>query len=985
MILIRKCNELMKTMRLYKTFHSNFSTLSIQNDSYLFCGSVAKSNSNKFGIQNTTNFNDNINNNDSNSFQYNIMRLHQDVKQQYVKLKDMKEIIEDIENNNRDLSSSESIMLLKCCGNLMYDTSLKWRQTLTNCVWNHINKKNHELTIEHYHALLNTYIDNSSAINSDEFLKNMIVKPQYDTYCLLFNLTSKLGDIASTEALISNIHNENFPLSEDAYNALIYVYAINGEVLKAKHVINTMMAENIIPSAKSYEQLMYAFAKTDDIESLTETLKTTTMSMSYLMELVKFLSLSGKGMHIPKILKYMHPLRKSEKDVLAVIVQLVNAGHFSDAYRIITEIPIQDTFENTRKTFAFCFVKEMIESNGDQQALLKFINDFEIKYHILEIWEKAAQFALNANNKTLTLTIFTEMKKRGMVIQCQYYWPLLSKICRDKDYDDIYLIIRHMSSLDVKIDSETFISFVFPYINTSDPVRTVQKIYEHGVPLIRTIAPFMKFLFSVNRVKESLHVCRIYNKKVDCQDMLDSLILHYNLTKDIHSAIYLLFDLSSNGHGFTGKFLRKLVNQCEFQSSDVNNILKFLSSMKLHGAVLAADERDYIEQTIFRLNLSKSLEYQISSLFNDITTNKNSSIRPPYMNEDQLKSRYYSLKNTGKYDIHIIRKLFQVSCYANNVVLVNELLKDIKLHNITFSPGMEVVLFNFYTKNEMIDKASFKLHTIQSLFPDFKIDNFKILQYVQLLIKQNRIKEAFSVIEHTNVNQKSNVIRFCCQLINLLAENNESYVQKMLDLLVQKGYCEYNSTILSCLVRIPCKKGDIKSAVDVFKECAVKYKITPAKHLILSTLIKEAPPLSPKNTLLLDEVYDFMVKVNGEKRTAAILTIVLIQNNKIEELKIFLKKQNICNTLLVTYLKYLSDDDILAISWKMLEIYKEILKIDLNPICNLILAIYRHRGKLKDAEELREKMYKKGVIPSKIFENTFNALLKSHKLTVTNS
>ncbi|XP_076289312.1 leucine-rich PPR motif-containing protein, mitochondrial-like [Lasioglossum baleicum] len=923
------------------------------------------------------------------SFQYKIFKLNEKFEKREVTETHLKDMIERLENGEHDLSEGLGVMLLKCCGNIMYYVDLKTRRSLCERVWN-LLKKEIVLTKDHYHALLQTYIDNGYFVDPDKFLEEMIVPPDYDTYRLLLKLLSITDTTTSVNDFLSRMRNKDFIFDEEVYSALIYSYSLLGDIKSIEEVIDSMRKENIELSDITYNQMIYALAKTGDIQNLTETLKTRDVPLSDIMKLVKFLSLEKNGEHISEVLMCIKPLTKQEEDVLASIVQLVHEQRYLDAYKIVTEIPITDEKAvSIRKVLAFHFIQEMINSNTDYKVILENVVNLAVNQKIPEVWRKAAQLAAQTSKEMLTLNLFDEMKANGIAVQSHYYWPLLLNAHKHGDESDVYSILRHMMGLNIELDFNTLLNYVMPHIDTSNPVDTVQKMSDNGIPPAFTVPPLMRFLLDSYRVQESLTLCKKFKKKVDCQLMLESLILNYKKSKDIDLCIQLLFELSFNGIGFAGTFLRKFVEQPEFGPNDVNNLIKFLTTMKQIQAVMSDLDIKHVEEKIFQLKLSDYNKETISHFLVNVsanvdTDNYNSgqSVHPKYMNMDQLRVHLQMLRSKGLNTRGCLRRLLMASCNANNVEEVNELVKEIKLNNIEFTAGMKVTLFDFYTRNEKMVDSLTELHEIQSMYPNFLIDNFKILNFVTLLVKERKIDEALDVIkECTKVNHKTKAFTQCLRLLNLLAKCSDySYTKKMADLLVQNGYCEYNDVLLSCLLKNSLLHNNIEFTVNEFKRYAKEYKKTPAKQEILTQLIKQTLDISTEHNHLLDSVYHVLVDVHGKDAATVNVAISLVQCGQVERLKSLLENNSLSTKALLQEMKYLPEYDIIRTCGILLEIGGEILKMKLEPICNLALTVYTKQGATTSAAKLREKMIQKGVQPSLKFEEAFNELKAKYEL-----
>ncbi|XP_031829186.2 leucine-rich PPR motif-containing protein, mitochondrial-like [Nomia melanderi] len=928
--------------------------------------------------------------NETNDFEYKIMALRSMVNKGVVSNKFFTSVIEDLENNKINVSQSLSITLLKCCGNIMYYTDLKTRQNLSKRVLNLLKYKN--FTIDHYHTLLQTHIDNVHLIDPYKFLKEMIVAPEYKTYCLLLRLLSITDTNKSVIDFISHMRENNCLFGEEEYNALVYSYSALGDLTKAKEVINSMEEANITPSLATHTQLLYGFAKIGDIEGLTEILTTKTIPLLDIMKLIKFLSLCKNGEHISDILRHTQAIEKPEKDVIAVIVQLVHEKCYFDAYEIVTKIPTKDNDKTIRKKLASYFLKEMISLNINQEDVLKFIVMFAMKHDIGSVWKNAIQFATNYNNDSLAFAVFEKMKENNRIIMPYYYWFLFTKAAQKGEEHEIYSIMRHMLSLNVTLDNRTWLEYVFPYISTSNPVLTIEKMLHNGLATSYTVPHLIKFLLNSYKLKECLDLCKRFKKKINCHDMLDSLVLNYKQSKDIDSCIELLLRLSYNGQGFAGTFLVKLVQQPDFEENDVENVIKLLYAMKKNKAFMSVNDINRVEKKIFHLNLSDYNKFDLSQLFIDVTANPETDnfnsgkeIHPTFMNLEQLKTNFSILKMKGLNARGTIRLLLMASCKENDIEQVHSLLNEIKINNIQWTPGMMVLLFNFYIKNKMCTEALSELNNIQSTFPNFKIDNFKIIEFIILLVKENKINKAMNVIrEFDSVNHRTNAHLNCIKLFNTLVECNYSdYVKQMADLLVRKGYCRNSPFIWSHIFNISMTEDKpIELVVSECREYVETFNYVPAKQEILTKLIKLDSKYENRSSLIKD-VYSMIVKVHGKETAITNLMISLAQCDKTKELQdLFVNNHMSAKTLLQEF-KYLPENDIVKVCLIMLKIGGNILKQNLEPICYLVLTIYIKRDETEAAVKLKENMLQKGVRPSKQFKTDYTALINKYKFPLS--
>ncbi|CAK9813393.1 Leucine-rich PPR motif-containing protein, mitochondrial [Anthophora plagiata] len=897
------------------------------------------------------------------NFETKIMILCKSADSKHVvNLNALTSVIEDLESNNYNISETLSPLLLNWCGRILHNEPIKWRQELVDRTWNLLKAKKCKLTINDYHALLQAYIDSNYTIDREEFLKDMTVPPEYDTYCLLLQVPSTNDDVF-VDNILSRVLQNTLPACSKIYNALKYAYAMNGNVegiLKVIDLIKEKTGKSV--SAINDVYLIYGLIKIGKLEDVINILETNKLSVLKTLKLAKFISFSQNNLCIEEILRYSQPLTTQEKEVSSTIVELVHAGYVTNAYKVATCIPVDNNFKSIKNVLALCLLREIIKLNLDPEIVLKIICNFEKQDFISNIWQVSIQLALEESNNTVAFRIFDEINVINIDVNPYYFMPLL----KYNNENDLYSILARIINLNITKNYNTFLNDVFSVVNIEDPIATIIKMKEHGIPISSIINSVVKFLVDAGRLQESIRVCTFFKKRIDCQEILYSLFAQYKKTNDIESCIHLVFKLSYNGDGFVAKFVRKMINELQLEKNNIEHLISFLTIAKRKKAIISRSDANYIRNKIADMDINEDSKNLILQLISDITAvnithnyNTKLFVHPVYMNLDQLYNHFRELQSNNKNIRGVARKILMFACKLNNVKLVEEIMGHIETSNFKYTPGMKLCLFDFYVKNKMIDKALQTLDETVCQFKFCKIDNFKILRLVMLLVEQNKMEKAYDIIKkYKYINHKPNVQTQINQLFDLLIKNCSNDITKMMDLLCENGYCDNKYETLRHLI-VAQLDNNIEAAVNTFEICVKKYKATPGRKEILLKLANLSSNSSSKYDQMMKKTSINISQIHGTQQTNMFLIIAYALCNKKAELQYLIETCEFKEDILMEELKYLKNEDIVKILSTVLEIKEIIPKSRFMLMYNLILRIHDKQGNVEDVSELQKIMSSK--------------------------
>lgn len=151
-------------------------------------------------------------------------RLDQDVRRSgRISKRDIEDVLEEI-RSSRSATTSQSLLVIRCCGNLVPEELPEVRTKLVKEIWNTLNKLKIPMDASHYNALLRVYLENEYDFSPVEFLSEMKeknIEPNRVTYQRLIMQYCLKGDIEGATNILEHMKQKQLPVNESVFNALI--------------------------------------------------------------------------------------------------------------------------------------------------------------------------------------------------------------------------------------------------------------------------------------------------------------------------------------------------------------------------------------------------------------------------------------------------------------------------------------------------------------------------------------------------------------------------------------------------------------------------------------------------------------------------------------------------------------------------------------------------------------------------------------------
>lgn len=158
------------------------------------------------------------------SLEKQLKRLDKDVRRiGRISRRDIEDVLEEI-RVTRSATSSQSLLVIRCCGNLVPEEMPEVRTALVQEIWKTLNALNVPMDISHYNALLRVYLENEHHFSPTDFLaeiESKSIEPNRVTYQRLIARYCQQGDIDGATRILEFMRGKNLPVNEAVFNSLI--------------------------------------------------------------------------------------------------------------------------------------------------------------------------------------------------------------------------------------------------------------------------------------------------------------------------------------------------------------------------------------------------------------------------------------------------------------------------------------------------------------------------------------------------------------------------------------------------------------------------------------------------------------------------------------------------------------------------------------------------------------------------------------------
>lgn len=918
--------------------------------------------------------------------------------------KDIDEVFDEIRSKN-DITSSQSLLVIRCCGELVPEELPEQRTLLVQKIWSVLTERGIPMDISHYNALLRVYIENEHPFSPAQFLEELEKKglqPNRVTYQRLMWRYCQEGDVEGATKVLEKMRELSMPVSEPVLNALVMGHAFHGDTDGAKAVLETMAGAGLQPTNRTYTLLACGYAKQGDIAGVESVIKTATDKDAYLtdkdiLDIIEHLAIGGHSDKMESLFQHLQKGMGYNQDVCNVILRLLNKGQLDAAKKIMKTMPKTTNNDDTPFKGAF-FIKQLLRVKKSPEDIIKACRELKDEGLVPNSIYIATESALQQGHVELSQSLFKELQKEGYEIRQHYYWPLLAQKGREGDEEGLLQLIRDMVKEGNIPSGEALRDYVIPHLIRKDtPLNIILKLQIANVPVAHAARNLMIELLQAGKLKQAAEVALKYRPRGQYSLITRPLIIALSKTKDINAFSTILHVICSSQSQLTQTDddanddsqhdieVGRIVLSALKNLANVDAAKQLLQAIHAKGLRISSESAEAIQQY-----LGKNLTTELSELLSQLTS-PDLEIAPlevqrGYNNEPRNSAQLEKLLAQGKPESEkrLQRQLISAYIKENNVEKLNKLLADLKASNFELSNLVLSQLFEFYCVNDDLEKAK-QIHSeILQKDPEFVLNKFKLVQMSYALVRAGKVEEAIQFLKDNRHEPESDKGSFmlnskCWQMLNSLAEKKEdSKVIEMTTVLLDNNYIEPSNVIFGPSIKVFLLNGDVEAALKQFEGCCKQYRCTPWKGELMKVLITK------EDASRLQWLADLSTQIHGEVNVLHDLVLAFVECGRLRQARRILETPGLqarhqrLNDACERYVEEGKSEYLEG----LLEATKQLSHIDRSNIFYHLLVTYCKADETDKALGLWTILQEEGEIPSDQFLVYLGKHLKAKKRQV---
>ncbi|XP_066146551.1 leucine-rich PPR motif-containing protein, mitochondrial [Euwallacea fornicatus] len=832
--------------------------------------------------------------------------LDQDVRKSgRISRRDIEDVLEEI-RNARSATSSQSLLVIRCCGTLVPDELPEVRTKLVQEIWNTLIKLNLPMDVSHYNALLRVYLENEHPFSPTEFLKEMEsrgIEPNRVTYQRLISRYCQDGDIEGSTKILEYMREKQMPVNENVFNALIFGHSQAGDMNSAHGILAVMAQAGLEPSADTYTTLLCGYARSGDMDKINALINECEQKEIYLLDkdyldIVYSLATNGHEQYVPEILSKVKRTIGYNQDAINFILRLINKGKDETAFAILHTMLRSTKPDGTIMPVGNFFIRQLVKIDRDVDTVVSYSKRLEEH----GMYEKgillATEISLELGREELAYALMEQIKQQGYEIKQHFFWPLIIANASDKTGKGIVNVLKRMQSFDLIPSQETLRDWVLPNLNGSSS-KVLSILRDANVSLGSSACGLVANLLLKNEISEAATIASSVNAYYVPELIRRPLTNALYATKDVNSYITILRQVYESlkkktppsehqdyvdGPSVVGAYL---VDICSARRNYVELIPEVLEHLVEQGLSITTTHAEILEN-----KLGEQMTDHISDMLGRLTSgeltpaplSKKPTYTPYYqMNVDQLEKLVQNLGSKGVETLGYKRRLLTLYHREINLEKMLELLEQIKqIPNFVVTAGIHAILMDTYAAHNQLDKALEHFNSIKEIEKDqFQIDESKLVRLAGLFVKNGKIEEAIKILEETPREKSTRGYSYTSlvwRVLNSLAEKGQAEdLERLFDTLIKNELADVTTVTLGPLIKVHLINNDLDAALKKFQWCVEQYQATPWKNELVCKLIEV------EDADKLQKLTDLSTLVHGEINSLYDLVFAFVECGRIRQ------------------------------------------------------------------------------------------------------
>ncbi|XP_017067892.2 leucine-rich PPR motif-containing protein, mitochondrial [Drosophila eugracilis] len=951
------------------------------------------------------------------SLEKQIRRLDQDVRRiGRISRRDLEEVLDEI-RTHRTATSSQSLLVIRCCGNLVPEELPEVRTALVQEIWKTLNALNVPMDISHYNALLRVYLENEHGFAPTDFLAEIEAKgiePNRVTYQRLIARYCQQGDIEGATRILEFMRAKSLPVNENVFNSLILGHSQANDLESAKGILGVMKQAGLEPSADTYTTLICAFARHGDLTALKETLaeceqKEIILLDKDLLDVVYTLTVNGNGEQVDEILPKLRLSPGFNQDAVNVILRLVNKGHEDVGLKLLRVMPRSSRVNGEPVDVGAFFIRQMVKANRPVEKILSICKALQSEGLNPKALTIATEAGLTNGVVNNALPLLQEMKNAGLPIRQHYFWPL---ICSVESNQVLEIVRRMQQEFAVFPNSETVRDYVIPNLKEKNWERIVTALRDAGVPSSTAVTSAVYSALVTHQIADAAKIMeqnRAYYVPVLFRQPLILALSHTNdyasfirCVRQIHEGLQLRQPKEEEGEQVEGGAAAPVERNTPdvvggilqeattyFRRDRAATLEKILKGLVKQGLSISSAKATQLSD-----QLGSELTPKISELLGKLSSGELEPVPLPNSGKrsldtlsiDELERFIVNVEAKGENANNIKRQLLNACFRSQNLEKTLQVIEKLDTDKYQIPIGIYAQLIDLYTHHKKSSEALETFDKLKAKDPTFQLDNLKAVRLADLLLQEERVDAAFKVLEDNKKDSpiaeaegSFNYVSTVWRVFNSIAEAGQpEKLKKLFDALVAANYIVPTNVLLGPLIKVHLVKDDIPKAIEAFEEICQKYKSTPWKNELACRLIQK------EDAANLQKLTDLSTGIHGEVNSLYDLVFSFVECGRVRQARKILETPGLRTRpqRISSACDRYKNEGLLQPLEGLIEATKDLGHIDRNKIYYTLLLSYDKADEAEKALGLWTKMQEESVTPNDAFLLKLADMLKRKNIDV---
>ncbi|KAK8734064.1 hypothetical protein OTU49_005996 [Cherax quadricarinatus] len=927
-----------------------------------------------------------------------------------------KKDIEDIFGEIKALkhaSSTQSLLLLRCCGSLVPEELPEVRNKLVQEIWDTLHELHIPLDISHYNTLLRVYLENEHKFSPTKFLADLEkngIEPNRVTYQRLISRYCQEGDIDGATKILEFMKEKQLPVGENIFNSLIMGHSRANDMESAHKVLDVMKGSGLEPSTDTYTTLLVGYAEHGDIESLHSTLAECeaaelNLHDRELMEVVFALAVKGYKQHVPQIIEKFQKVQGYQQDAMNLTYRLLNAECHEVAYQIMSTMKISQNDDGETIPVGFFFIRHLVKSGTPTSVVMQYCQELRKNGQNIYASEVALGGALQYGLPEAAMFIMRVMNEDGASLRPHYFWPIILQYGKQGEIEKVYSTVKEMISFEVPLTLETCKHYVIPTaLNHNDQETMIGALREAGMSLSSVINGCIAYHLDNGDIKAAADLVSRYRYR------LTSILRHdlanvYVKMGDPVSTVVVLGQMVNHNQDVAIEDQNTEDEGAQQTSGreqqDVAGMFLKDVIWQTHGSPLGTAVLPLLREMVSRgINISKEnallakskLEGQATEETVELLERVSSgdlAFQPPpretlvlysQQSVSELERRYSELKNKNLPTENIVGHLLIAYIRNKDIEKVEEMKKKLEAEQYPFGIGIYVLLIDMYVSAGKLTEAVKVLQDLVQREPDSKLTPFKFLRLAQLMVQEGQIEDAFKLIESNapeSIDERESVTTThqCKRILDIFADKGDvATVRRFMDVFLSHRIAQPGSVIFGPLIKAHLNSDDLAGALSDFENIWQEHRVTPSKLELTVHCVKL------EDAEKLQKIMDMSIASHGEMNSLYDMVFAFIECGRIKQARKLLETPGLraFNTKLnIQCQRFLETGRLLELE-HLVTVTRDVFDLDRNMMYMHLLTGYKQQNECEKALGIWTSMQEENIEPSETFLIRLGEFLKEN-------